>query len=397
MDIRNEHFLDFSKELYGKLCLLNNGIREMELYEFRYALEYIKSEVDNWAFVNTPLISTIEKMIRNREFYESIELKPQKNNKIILDKNISDLNKSLFAGIVKGDYNLKWIDRHFYFDVRGFIFIPRTKYFTEEVLQHLREEPFMRFKSRQDKFDSFQGIGFRDFKNANIEIDRHLLDIINTLCRNRRPPVIIAVAGPTAAGKTEFSEYLLNFFNENKKTIKSVEIDNFLQDREYRDAIGSGKMIRESVHFDLFKNCLEDLKKGDQCQIPRYDFTNGVSSHDKNNKLRNGASTITIESTDIIFLEGNFPFLFDEIIPLIDIKIFYLTDDPIRLKRKWKRDIDYRKKYNPNYFCNRYFRTQYLKAETSYRSQLKTCDIAVDTTEANIYISHNVEKELNKE
>jgi len=396
MNIKNTQFLDFSQKLYEKLSGLNNGIQDMELYEFRYALEYIKSEVDNWTLVKTPLKSTIEKMIRNCDFYESIELKPIKKNKIILDKNISDLNKSLFAGIVKEIYDLKWIDIHFYFDVRGFLFIPRTKYFTEEVLHHLRKEPFMRFKSRQNKFDSFQGIGFRDFKDANKEIDRNLLDIINKLCLNRQPPIVIAVAGPTAAGKTEFSEYLLNFFNENKKTIKSVEIDNFLQDREYRDTIGSGKMIRESVHFDLYKNCLKDLKKGDQCQIPKYDFTDGVSSHDNENKLRNGASTLSIEPADIIFLEGNFPFLFDEIIPLIDIKIFYLTDDPIRLKRKWKRDIDYRKKYNPNYFCNRYFRTQYLKAETSYRSQLKTCDIAVDTTEANIYISRNVENELIK-
>jgi hypothetical protein len=33
----------------------------------------------------------------------------------------------------------------------------------------------------------------------------------------------------------------------------------------------------------------------------------------------------------------------EEIANLIGVKVVYLTDDPIRLKRKWKRDIDYRK------------------------------------------------------
>ncbi len=70
----------------------------------------------------------------------------------------------------------------------------------------------------------------------------------------------------------------------------------------------------------------------------------------------------------------------------------YLTDDPVRLKRKWKRDIDYRKKYNPRYLCNRYFRTQFLKAKTVYINQLEICDIAVDTTAATIWINEKNRK-----
>ena len=72
-------------------------------------------------------------------------------------------------------------------------------------------------------------------------------------------------------------------------------------------------------------------------------------------------------------MEGNFPFHIDEIARLIGIKIVYLTDDPIRLKRKWKRDIDYRKKYDPAYFRNRFFRTQFLQG----RGDLSTHDAGV--------------------
>jgi len=94
---------------------------------------------------------------------------------------------------------------------------------------------------------------------------------------------------------------------------------------------------------------------------------------------------LEIEPADIIFVEGNFPFLLKEVAGLIGIKVVYLTDDPIRLKRKWKRDIDYRKKYEPTYFRNRFFKDQFLMAQKCYRPQMEVCDILVDTTGAAIW------------
>jgi uridine kinase len=94
-----------------------------------------------------------------------------------------------------------------------------------------------------------------------------------------------------------------------------------------------------------------------------------------------------VEPADIIFLEGNFPFQIQEISELIGLKIVYLTDDPIRLKRKWKRDIDYRKSYDPAHFRNRFFSTQFLRAEDVYRPQIEKCDIVADTTSAALWLT----------
>ena len=381
---------DFSKELYEKLSNLKSGVSDLELYEFRYALENIQPKDGNWKNIEIPLQSDIEKKINDSSFYQEIQLKPEENCKISIDESIADLNRSLFAGIVNNTYDLNWVDKYFYFDVRGFLFLPRTIYYTEAVLDHLGHKPYLEFKKRQSNFNNYHGIGFRDFKEANEEIDRNLINIIEKLTTNKTTPIIIAIAGPTAAGKTEFSEYLLDFFNTNNKTITSIEMDNFFLDRDYRDKIGAGSMSRESIHFNLFKKSLTDLKNGKSCEIPKYDFVDAFSSHGPAGTLKPGASTLSVKTADVIFIEGNFPFLFDEIVPLIDIKVFYLTDDPIRLKRKWKRDIDYRKKYDPNYLCNRYFRTQFLKAESCYRTQLGICDVAVDTTQAYIYVSKEI-------
>ena len=75
---------------------------------------------------------------------------------------------------------------------------------------------------------------------------------------------------------------------------------------------------------------------------------------------------------------------------LIGIKVVYLTDDPIRLKRKWKRDIDYRKKYEPTYFRNRFFKEQFIMAEIAYHPQLEACDLCVDTSGAALWATQEV-------
>ena len=81
---------------------------------------------------------------------------------------------------------------------------------------------------------------------------------------------------------------------------------------------------------------------------------------------------------------------------MIGIKVVYLTDDPVRMKRKWKRDIDYRKKYDPVYFRNRYFKDQFLAAQKCYLPQLKVCDLVVDTTGAAMWATSEISELLDR-
>ena len=124
--------------------------------------------------------------------------------------------------------------------------------------------------------------------------------------------------------------------------------------------------------------------------LPRYNFIDGSSSHDLNGRLKPGRVPVEIEPADIIFIEGNFPFLIEEILHLIGIKVVYLTDDPVRMKRKWKRDIDYRKKYDPTYFRNRYFKDQFIMAQIAYHPQMEVCDMLVDTTGAALWTTPEI-------
>ena len=262
----------------------------------------------------------------------------------------------------------------------------RTQYFTDKVINHFGGRPFLTFEPKQNELEEMQDIGYKVFKEANAEVDHAFIRTTLKLVDTMGTPLLIAIAGPTAAGKTEIVERLSEEFVKAGKKVTSIELDNFLTDRDYREEKGIFTQGKEALHFPLFKSSLFDISHGKRISIPRYDFINATSSHDLEGKLKPGCAPIEIEPADIIFIEGNFPFLLDEIYPLIGLKIVYLTDDHVRFKRKWKRDIDYRKKYEPRYFCNRYFKDQFIMAEYAYRPQMEVSDMVVDTTQASLWV-----------
>ena len=386
----------FSEILFRKMKILTPAIRAMELYEFRYALNNLFPQ-GGWSSVILDEWVNIETLVNTRSFYDGIQIKPRVGDYIVLDEKIVHLTNMLFVGLVTGDYPLEWVSTHFYFDVRGFFFLHRTQYFTDEVLAHLGHQAYRGFEQKQKVFERYQGVGYHDFRKANQQVDGYFIEVVHKLIMKRGIPILLAIAGPTAAGKTEIVERLCISFDDVGKKTTSIEMDNFLTDRDYREEKGIHTQGKAALHFELLKTSLEQICQGHRITIPRYDFVYATSSHDLNGNLKPGGIPIEIEPADIVFIEGNFPFLLKELVPLIGIKVVYLTDDPIRLKRKWKRDIDYRKKYEPTYFRNRFFKDQYIMAQIAYIQQMKVCDMVVDTTGAALWTTPEIKKMLEEE
>jgi len=374
----------FSELLFDKMKCLNPAIADMEPYEFRYALNNLAPE-KGWDSVKLDTADEIEHRISRREFYAGIQIKPRVDDRIVLDENIVRLTTMLFVGLVTGEYDEAWVKAHFFFDVRSFFFLHRTTYFTDKIRAHFGGKPFRQFEQKQKGFERLQDVGYKAFQEANAEVDQLFIESVMKLIAARGTPILLAIAGPTAAGKTEIVERLRVTFEQAGQQVTSIEMDNFLTDRDYREEKGIFTLGKEALHFELFEQSLEDITHGKKISIPRYDFIFATSSHDLNGNLKPGGVPIEIEPADIIFIEGNFPFLFEEVVHLIGLKVVYLTDDPVRLKRKWKRDIDYRKKYEPTYFRNRFFKDQFIMAQIAYRPQMEVCDIVVDTSGAALW------------
>ncbi len=62
--------------------------------------------------------------------------------------------------------------------------------------------------------------------------------------------------------------------------VTSIELDNFLTDRDYREEKGIFTQGKQAFHFDLMQQALIDIRAGKQISIPRYDFVAATSSHD---------------------------------------------------------------------------------------------------------------------
>jgi uridine kinase len=386
----------FSEILYEKIKRLNGGLEELELYEFRYALDNLYPENVGWACVELDQKEEIEKRINTRAFYTGIQLKPRQDGRIVLDEDIVRLTNMLFVGLVTGVYSEEWVRAHFYFDIRGFYFLHRTVYFTGPVLAHLGGKPWKSFEQKQKRFERYQAVGYKDFKEANAEVDQAFIESVQKLIAAKGTSIILAIAGPTAAGKTEIVARLRCSFEQASRQVTSIEMDNFLTDRDHREEKGIHSLGREAIHLALFRQSLEAISQGRKITIPRYDFVYATSSHDLDGNLKDGCAPLEIEPADIIFIEGNFPFLLKEVVHLIGIKVVYLTDDAIRLKRKWKRDIDYRKKDEPTYFRNRFFKDQFLMAQKCYLPQMQVCDMVVDTTGAALWVTPEIAEILSQ-
>ena len=380
----------FSAALYEKLKRINAGVEEMELYEFRYALHNLAPEDGGWAAVEVDREEAVERLVNSAEFYAGIQIKPRIGDRIVLDDKIVRLTRMLFVGLVSNRYAEEWVRTHFFFDIRGFYFLHRTAYFTDAVVAHLGGRPFRSFVQKQKRFERYQDVGYKEFREANAEIDQAFMDSVQKLIAAKGTPILLAIAGPTAAGKTEIVERLRSMFEGAGRKVAAIEMDNFLTDRDYREAKRIYTLGKEAIHLALFRDSLEAISRGQRITIPRYDFVYATSSHDLDGNLKADGIPIEIEPADIVFVEGNFPFLLKEVAHLIGIKVVYLTDDTVRIKRKWKRDIDYRKKYEPTYFRNRFFKDQFLMAQRCYLPQMEICDMVVDTSGAALWVTPEI-------
>jgi len=382
----------FSEQLYQLRSALNPGLAELELYEFRYALANL-TPPQGWASITPPPIARIKQLITELAFFEQIQLKLFKNGRIHLDESILNLTRQLLVGLLNGSYSLDWLKQHFYFDLRAFVFFVRSEYYTQEALARFGNFPYFQGKDTHNQFACQPAIGYKAYQQANLDIDQAFFGIISQLVRTQPQPLLLSLVGPSAAGKTELVARLSHTLQANNFKVSVVEVDNFLKDRTYRDGRPSDLDV---MHFDSFKQGIQTLLEGREANIPRYDFQHGTSSHDLQGELRPGCSPLRVAPAEVILLEGNLPFHLPQLGELSGIRMVYLADDWVRLKRKWWRDIDLRKKYDPAYFVNRYFQTQFLRAEQIYRPLIAVCDLLVDTSAAAIYLTPCLQQSLAK-
>ena len=113
---------------------------------------------------------------------------------------------------------------------------------------------------------------------------------------HRRGARIVLISGPSSSGKTTFSKRLSIQLMTNGLHPVALSLDDYFVDRELTPRDENGEYDFESLYaVDLpyFNAQLEALLRGDEVELPRFDFTTGKRVL-TGNKLRITANTVLI-------------------------------------------------------------------------------------------------------
>ena len=110
---------------------------------------------------------------------------------------------------------------------------------------------------------------------------------------------IVMMSGPSSSGKTSSSLRIAQQARVLGLNPKVIELDNYFVDRDRtpRDEKGEYDFeALEAMDIELLNNQLEALLRGEEVELPRYDFASGRS-------VKSG-KRMRLESEDVLFMEG---------------------------------------------------------------------------------------------
>lgn len=148
-----------------------------------------------------------------------------------------------------------------------------------------------------------------------------------------KQPILIGITGGTGSGKSTVASEICSRFNES--CIVKIEQDSYYKDQSH---LSYEERIKTNYdHPDAFDTALlvEHLKKlinGESIEKPVYDF----EIHNRKE------TTVTVESREIIIVEGILILQEEAIRELLNIKIYVDTDADVRIIRRIQRDINER-------------------------------------------------------
>ena len=202
-------------------------------------------------------------------------------------------------------------------------------------------------------------------------------------------PIIIAIAGGSASGKSTVVKEIVSKLNSNDVTV--ICHDDYYKDQSnltFEERLKTNYDHPSSLDNALFIEHLHALMEGKSINKPTYDFT----IHNRKKE------TEVVKPTKIIFIEGILVLEDKKIRDCTDVKLFVKCDEDVRFIRRLKRDIEERGRTMDN-VINQYLSTvkpmfnKYVKPSSRYADIIipndSQHDVAVD------FIVAKLEKILN--
>lgn len=139
---------------------------------------------------------------------------------------------------------------------------------------------------------------------------------------------IIAMAGGTASGKTTILKKLKKALGNQAEILTMDAYYKPYKEYSFEERVRLNYDHPNSFDIDLYVDHVKQLIRGKEIQVPVYDFVHYTRRDE----------TVTLSPKPIILLEGLFVLYYQELKPLIDLKVYIQADADIRLIRRIRRD-----------------------------------------------------------
>lgn len=315
-----EHSLDHG--IYGSIKAAQNIDKE--------ALGKIKEHMNKMVMMNLPF----EKKIVSKKDAYDFYVKKGYNEKAFNTLNISNVVVSMFS--LEGQYNyfythdmpastgvLQYFDLYFIEDNK-FILVYPFEGKMDFTFKHTLYNNFLLYENWVKKLNivyvpsvnkviSDGGIKDLICKNeliVNSEINGITREIIDKKKR------IVLLAGPSSSGKTTSTKKLALFLSSYGYNAITISLDDFYLDNDHKPLLPDGRVDYESIDaIDVpkFTDCLSRLLKGEEVELPIYDFTIGEATDSKKVKMK---------ESEVILVEGLHA-INPKLVALIDQSVLY--------------------------------------------------------------------------
>lgn len=171
--------------------------------------------------------------------------------------------------------------------------------------------------------------------------------------------VLVGVAGPSGAGKTVFTEKILNVM----PSIAIINMDNYNEPSRIVD--GNFDDPRLTDYETLLEN-IHGLKAGKPAQVPIYDFKSSS---------RVGYRTLEVPSSRIVIIEGIYA-LSEKLRPLLDLRVCVTGGVHFDLVKRVLRDIQ-RAGQEPEEIIQQISETVYPMYKAFIEPDLQTAHIKI--------------------
>ncbi|HRX14429.1 MAG TPA: uridine kinase [Eubacteriales bacterium] len=144
--------------------------------------------------------------------------------------------------------------------------------------------------------------------------------------------IVIGIAGGTGSGKTTIAKKLIEAFSDDCAVLSHDFYYKANEGMSFEERAMQNYDHPNSLDTDLMVEHLSELKMGKTITHPTYDFSN----HARRETWQ------TLESSNIIIVEGILIFESEKLRDLIDVKLFVDTDADVRFIRRLTRDVKMR-------------------------------------------------------